>query len=76
VRRWLPRLAGCGLIFVGTAAALYGAFLLMVPGDSPNSGRLLPFWIGGSVIFGGLVVVWLGLWLARKDFGRRVPRTR
>jgi len=48
----------------------------MVPGDSPNSGRLLPFWIGGSVIFGGLVVVWLGLWLARKDFGRRVPRTR
>jgi hypothetical protein len=76
VRRWLPRLAGCGLVLVGSVALLYGAYLATVRGDSPESGRLLPLWIGGSVILGALAVVWLGLWLARKDFGRRVPRPR
>ena len=72
VRRWLWSLAGCALILVGIVLAFWGLILLLLRDEGPNAPRLLPFWIGGSVILGALAIVLAGLWLlGRKGFGQR-----
>ena len=59
------------LILAGMAFGLFGFFLLVLPGEG-NTGRLLPAWIGDSVIAGSLTAVLLGFWLlASKGFVNR-----